>query len=235
MKILSIFFIALIVSSCSIVIPEHNLVLLNNMNEKSSLVEINQYNNKVLQKTNILSNITFRFRGRTMTALGITKIDEKDRAYKVAALNPMGVTLFQLEVKDNQIISSYIIPQFTPDNKDTGDGDNADKAAKMISKDIAHIYFNRIVNLEKNSIVLKKYEITINTIIENNEYFKYVFTGKPLRLATKVKYKNKKKLWSVDYYNYRKAGLKEMPFKIIFQNHKYRYLLEIETKKIAAY
>ncbi|MCK5311846.1 MAG: hypothetical protein KAJ62_07045 [Desulfobacteraceae bacterium] len=232
MKILYLLVILFLFSSCSAVIPEHQLVQLNNMNEKSSIFEINQYNNKVLQKTNILSNIVFKFKGRTMTALGITKIDEKNRAYNVAALDPMGVTLFQLQVKDNKVISSYIIPQFSPDNNDTADGDKTDKAAEMISKDIAHIYFNRIVNFEKSYIELNKYKVIIDTEIENHQYLKYIFTGTPLRLTTKSKYENKKKIWSVDYYDYKEAGLKEMPFKIIFQNHKYGYMLEIETKKI---
>ncbi|MCD4742517.1 MAG: DUF3261 domain-containing protein [Desulfobacteraceae bacterium] len=235
MKILFIFLITLLLSSCSVVIPEHKLVQLNNTDKKSSLVAINQYNNKVLQKANILSNITFKFKGRTMTALGITKIDEENHAYKVAALNPMGITLFQLEVKDDKIVSSYIIPKISPDSDSTIDKDQADKAAKMISKDIAHIYFNRKIDIEKNSLILNKYKVTINTKTENNKYLKYIFTGKPLRLATKIKYENRKKLWSVDYYNYQKADLKEIPFKIIFQNHKYGYLLEIETKKTGDY
>jgi len=222
-------------SSCSVIIPDHKIVQLTNMNTKSAQYEINLYNNKVLQETNILSNITFRFKGRTMTALGITKIDEKNQAYKVAALNPMGVTLFQLEVKNNEMVSSYIIPQFTPGKKDNKADDKADKAATMISKDIAHIYFNRTVDTTENFLKLNEYKITINTKSENNQYFKYVFIGEPLKLATKVKYENNKKLWSVDYYNYQKAGIKEMPFKIIFQNHKYGYMLEIDTKKIDNY
>ena len=235
MKILFIFLITLLLSSCSVVIPEHKLIQLNNTDKRSSLIEINQYNNKVLQKTNILSNITFKFKGRTMTALGITKIDEKNSAYKVAALSPMGITIFQLEVKDDKIVSSYIIPKLNPDSDSTIDKDEADKAAKMISKDIAHIYFNRIIDIEKNSVILNKYKVAINTKTENNKYLKYIFTGKPLKLATKIKYENKKKLWSVNYYNYQNTGLKEMPFKIIFQNHIYGYMLEIETNKTGNY
>lgn len=235
MKILFIFLIILLLSSCSVVIPEHKLIQLNNTDKQSSLVEINQYNNKVLQKTNILSNITFKFKGRAMAALGITKIDEENHAYKVAALNPMGITLFQLEVKNNKIVSSYVIPKISPDSDNTIDKDKADKAAKMISKDIAHIYFNRIIDIEKNSMILNKYKVAINTKTENNKYLKYIFTGKPLKLATKIEYENNNKIWSVNYYNYQKADLKEIPFKIIFQNHKYGYLLEIETKKIGDY
>jgi outer membrane biogenesis lipoprotein LolB len=235
MKILLIFFAVLSLSSCSFVIPEHQLIQLNNIDKESSLFEINQYNKKVIQKTNILSNITFRFKGRTMKALGITKIDENNKAYKVAALSPMGITIFQLEVKDSKIVSSYIIPKLSPDSDKVIDKNEADKAAEMISKDIAHIYFNRIINIEKDSLKFNKYKVTINTEIENNAFLKYIFTGKPLRLTTKIKYENKKKIWSVDYYNYQNTDLKEMPFNIIFQNHKYGYLLEIETKKTGGY
>jgi outer membrane biogenesis lipoprotein LolB len=232
MKKIFLFIICLMLSSCSVVIPKHGLVELSNIDKNRALFEIDQYNTRVLQKADIQSNIIFNFRGRTMNALGLTSIDENSNAYKVAALNPMGVTLFQLNVKDNKIISSYIIPQFTPGEKKQST-EKADKAANMISKDISHVYFNRIINTEKDLIKLNKYNVVINTKTQDNEYFKYIFTGKPLRLSTKIKFKNAKKTWSVDYYKYETTGQKEMPFKVILQNHKYGYTLEIETNKVS--
>ena len=226
MKFLIIIF-SLLLSSCSTLIPKHDLIQLNNMDHASAVIEINQYNNLLIQKAHIISTTIFNFKGRKMTALGVTEIDEKNKTYKVAALNPMGVTLFQIEVVNNKIVSSYIIPQFGKDN--------ADKAAKMISKDIAYIYFNRKVSVENNPVKLDKYKITIKTKITNDSYYKYIFSGKPLKLATKSKYEHNKKIWSVNYYNYQKTGNGEMPVKIIFQNHRYGYMLETETKKINSF
>ncbi len=77
MKILYIFCSILLFSSCSVVIPDHKVDQLTNMKEKSALLEIDQYNKLVFQKGDILSNITFKFKGRTMTALGVTKLDEQ--------------------------------------------------------------------------------------------------------------------------------------------------------------
>jgi hypothetical protein len=230
MKILYIFYSILLFSSCSVVIPDHKVAQLANMKKESALLEIDQYNKLVFQKGDILSNIAFKFKGRTMTALGITNIDEKNKAYKVAALSPMGVTLFQLEVKNKKIISSYIIPKFTPDSNDK---DMTDKAVSMISQDIALIYFNRTFENKTSLLKLDKYNVSIDAKSGDKQSLKYVFAGNPLKLITKIKYENTKKLWSVDYYDYQSAGLKEMPFKIIFQNHKYGYMLEIETKKVA--
>lgn len=244
-RFLYLIFLPLFFSSCSVVIPEHNLVKRNNMDKKSTLFEIKQYNNKVLQKTGILSNIAFKFRGRTMNALGITKIDEENASYKVAALNPMGITLFQLVVKNNKIISSYVIEQFAPRQKGKSEAakaignnkNNLDKAAKMISQDIANIYFARKINIQENFPGTNKERdrVTFDIKLENNEYLKYTFTGKPFKLTTKTKYAGKEKLWSADYYDYHKIKEKEMPFKIIFQNHKYGYMLKIETKTIKNY
>jgi len=233
MKILFFSVICLVLSACSYVIPEHQLVDIHSLDEQTALSEISNYNNKILLKANLQSNIVFKFRGRTMTALGLTNLDEKNKSYQVAALNPMGITLFQLNVKNNQVLSSYIIPQFTPGEKNNGNKDKADKAAEMISKDIAHIYFNRTLDTLKNSIQFNKYDITFTSDVQDNQFYKYIFSGNPLKLSTKIKFENKKKVWSTDYYQYTDTELKEMPFKIIFQNHKYGYLLEIDTNKIS--
>ncbi|MCK5541330.1 MAG: DUF3261 domain-containing protein [Desulfobacterales bacterium] len=226
MRLLIIIF-SLLLSSCSTFIPKHDLVLLNNMNQVSAAFEINQYNDSLIQKAQIISTTIFNFKGRKMTALGATEIDEKQQTYKVAALNPMGLTLFQIKVANNIIVSSYVIPQFGENN--------ADKAAEMISKDIAYIYFNRNVDVKKNSINLDKYKATTNVKIDNDSHYKYIFSGKPLKLTTKSKYENNKKTWSVNYYDYQKTGNGEMPFRIIFQNHKYGYMLETVTKKINSF
>ena len=96
-------------------------------------------------------------------------------------------------MENEKVISSYVIPQFG--------GDNLNKAASMISKDIARIYFNRKIDLKDQSLELDKYKVTINTQIDKNDY-KYIFTGQPLKLTTKSMYQNNKKIWSVDYFDY---------------------------------
>ena len=228
MKFFLIFFSLLFTIGCTTLnVPKHNLIALNHINEKTAYKEINQYNDSIVQKANIINSTIFTFKGRSMAAIGITKLDGENNNFSVAGFNPMGITLFKIQMENNKVISSYVIPQFG--------GDNLDKAASMISKDIARIYFNRKINLQEQSLELDKYNVTINTKVDQNNY-KYIFSGQPLKLTTKSMYQNKKKIWSVDYYDYKtinnRASNKEIPFKIFLKNYKYRYVLEIETKDI---
>ena len=170
--------------------PDHNLVLPDIIDIESAKKEINHYNNLCLQETNIFNSITFGFRGKKMSALGITALDSKNHSFAVAGLSPMGLTLFKIKMENNEIVSSYVIPKFG--------GDDLTKAADMISQDIGNIYFNRILDIShikdinKNLIAIDKYGVTIKTKVNNKDY-KYTFSGTPLKLITKSMYENKKK------------------------------------------
>ncbi|MCP3900854.1 MAG: DUF3261 domain-containing protein [Desulfobacteraceae bacterium] len=218
-----IIFLSLLLTGCTIAIPKHDLVVLNNITESNAIKEISEYNDFVMQKTNIISSITFNFRGRGMSALGITQLDTKNKDFKVAALNPMGVTLLAIKMEKGDIVSSYVMPQF--------EKGGLEKAAEMIGKDIAHIYFNRKIDLHDKSLTLDKYRVSINPQIDKNNY-KYVFSGKPLKLMKKTMYENNKKVWSVDYYDYKNINNKEIAFKIFLKNYRYGYTLEIKSKDI---
>ncbi|CCK81996.1 MULTISPECIES: DUF3261 domain-containing protein [Desulfobacula] len=228
MKFFLLFFSLLFIAGCSTIdVPEHNLVPLNHIDKKTACKEIAQYNDSITQKTNMINSTIFTFKGRSMTALGITKLDGENKNFSVAGFNPMGITLFKIQMEDEKVISSYVIPQFG--------ADNLDKAASMISQDIAHIYFNRKIDLKTASLELDKYKVTINTQVDQND-FEYIFSGQPLKLTTKSMYKNNNKIWSVDYYDYTivndRTSNREIPFKLFFKNYKYGYVLEIETKEI---
>ncbi len=230
MKFYLIVFSLLFMAGCTTMdTPKHNFAALNNINEITAHKQINQYNDLVLEKANIINSTIFTFRGRTMSAFGITKLDTTNNNFSVAGFNPMGLTLFKMKIENGEIISSYVIPKFGTQN--------LDRAADMISKDIAHIYFNRKINLEKKTLEFNEYNITINQGADKKTY-KYIFSGKPLKLTSKLMYENQEKIWSVDYYDYKIVDSstrgKEIPFKIFLKNYKYGYLLEINTKEVKA-
>ncbi len=250
MKLYLILFVMLL-AGCTAGIPKHHFVALDDSINKSIVCNmINQYNNRVLEKADILSSITFRFRGRSMTALGVTKLDGINKSFSVAVINPMAVTLFKLKILKGKLVSYYVMPQF-------GRGkDSLNQAARAIGSDIAHIYFERKVNPCTKTIKFDRYKVVVTRKArdytldvqdpreqqplasveddrQSNGYLlSYVFIGNPLRLAEKSQYKDGVKLWSIDYYNYEKAGLKEMPSKIFLKNYKYGYTLDVETKQI---
>ncbi len=199
---------------------------------------IDKYNDNVMEKADIISSIVFRFHGRAVSALGITKLDGANKSFSVAGLNPMAVTLFKLKMKNGKLVSSYVIPQFSGGH---GVHNGLDKAARAIGRDIARIYFNRKIKYLDKSIKFDKYRVflyrnnwnrKVGTHKTDEVLSCYVFSGSPLILAEKTEYCDGIKLWSVDYYDYRKAGNKEMPFKIFFKNYKYGYTLDVEIKQV---
>ena len=228
MKFILVFFTCLFFLGCAgIPVPKHNLAPLNNVNEITARKEISQYNTSIIQKANIINSTTFTFKGRTMSALGITKIDSENKNFSVAGFNPMGITLFKIKMENDKVVSSYVIPQFG--------GNNLDKVADMISKDIARIYFNRKIDPKNKSLTLENDKVSLMTQINKNDY-QYIFRGSPLKLATKEMYENNKKIWSIDYYDYKKTNPNtsdlQIPFTIFLKNYKYGYVLEIDTKEI---
>ncbi len=222
MKIFSIVFL-IILTGCSATIPKHHLPELNDLDPASAYSQINMYNNKVLEKPQIISSITFGFSGRSMTALGLTALDEKTNSFSVAALDPMGLTLFKLRREKGELVSKYVLPQFGPQNMD--------KMAQMINRDIALVYFGRKINVDKKSLWLEKHGVRFFKQ-EGDVDYEYLFGGNPLKLTKKTLLKNQRQVWSVDYYDYKKVNDKEIPFKIFFKNYKHGYTIEIETKDI---
>lgn len=114
------------------------------------------------------------------------------------------------------------MPQFGPEDMD--------KTAKMINNDIARVYFDRGV-VSNKAPVLEPHGVTVQARV-NDQNYRYVFGGIPLKLMQKSMIENNSKIWSVDYYDYRRIGSKEIPFKIFFKNNRYGYSIEIETKEI---
>ena len=218
-----LFFLSLVLVGCSTGIPQHNPVVLNNLNRQMAWEQIDRYNQLILEKADIVSTITFNFRGQSLSALGITELDGENNSFSVAALSPMGMTLFKLKREKGKLISRYIMPKFGPEDMN--------KTADMINNDIALVYFNRDVNVSKNAPVIDTHDVTVHAQI-NHQKYRYVFSGTPLKLMQKSMLENNSKTWSVDYYDYKKIGNKEIPFKIFFKNNKYGYSIDIETKEI---
>ena len=222
MKNILIFF-SLVLMGCSTGIPQHNRVVLGDLNMQIALEQIDRYNQLILEKADIVSTITFNFRGRSFSALGITELDGENNSFSVAALSPMGMTLFKLKREKGKLISRYIMPKFGPEDMN--------KTADMINNDIALVYFNRGVNVSKNAPVIDTQDVTVHAQV-NDQKYRYIFSGIPLKLMQKSMLENNSKIWSVDYYDYQQIGNKEIPFKIFFKNNKYGYSIDIDTKEV---
>lgn len=213
------FIVSGFLSGCMISIPDHNLKPLPDINAAIAKKEILEFNSRILQKANIFNLITFGFKGSNMQALGMTDLDAQNKTFAVAALTPTGLTLFKIKMVKGKVVDSFVIPEFG--------GTDLKKAAQTISRDIANIYFNRSADLVSQSVEIGSHEVSIK-----KDNLLYKFGGSPLKLIQKIKYAGKKRVWSVDYYDYISTGKKEIAHKIFLKNYEYGYFLDIETKKI---
>ena len=93
-KICMMLFMAFLVSGC-VVVPFHETTLVSlDARDPRSLVD--QFQKHMPESFHLLTSVVFEYNGRKFAAIGNLEVDIKDRTFKVACLNPMGVKLFEI-------------------------------------------------------------------------------------------------------------------------------------------
>lgn len=224
MKQSILFFAILCMTGCTAAVPEHRGVLPEEMALGRIFREIRDYNAKISGSIEVLNSVRFNFRGRSFTAVGPLLLDETREAFSMAAINPMGMTLFQIKMKNGELVSSSMIPELG----------KFKQSADAVAEDIERIYFKRDVDLykaylkpDKNGVVLKKNK-------ENTGRYEYRFGKSPLVLLAKIYYENGQKIWSADYYDYREHKSGMFPMRTFFKQYRHGYTLDIKTRQVKA-
>lgn len=223
MRSAAIVFLILVFAGCALPVSQHNFVLPDGMDAKKAALLIKVNSENTLTGGNILNTLTFYFGPKAMTAIGPTGFDESSRKIAVAAIDPVGVTLFRLVSRNDQMVSSFVMPGFSP-----ADGQ---QMAQQVIADIGHIYFDRAVTPFAEDLYLMDDRILFEKRIDNKDLL-YTFTGPELMLAGKSLSDDAGEIWSVAYDDYRKVENQWLPFKIVFKHYKYGYTIEIRTKEI---
>jgi len=166
----------------------------------------------------LLTTVVFEYNGRTFTGIGAIDIDSKNRTFKVACLNPMGVKLFEISGNDLGVMTTYAVAALA----------KYEELGATVGNDIRRIYFDLLPS--QNAPVWKrKYQFVYQQFTRSG-YMEYVFAGREGDLMEKRYYEDHLLMWCVSYYEYQLQQGKRFPQGIIFDNYQYGYRLTVRQK-----
>lgn len=168
----------------------------------------------------LLTTVVFEYNGNKFPGIGTIEINTKERAFKVACLNPMGVKLFEISGNDRGITNHYTVAAIAQ----YGD------VSAAVGNDIRRIYFDLIPS--PNAPVWKRKYKYIYRQFYGSGYLEYVFAGIDGNLIERTYYEDHLPVWSASYYEYREQKGKQYPQGIVFINYQYGYRLTVRQKEL---
>ena len=168
----------------------------------------------------LVSSIVFKYRFRSMSAIGLIDADIAEDRFTVACINQMGVKLFEVAVSGDEFHCNFAIEQFT----ERGDFPRA------VAEDIKRIYFDRVPDPD-SEIQKKKHQIIFKQPVEAGR-LEYVFAGEDNRLVEKRRFEGRRRIWTVSYYEYFRENGELHPAGIILNHHQHNYRLIARVKEV---
>jgi hypothetical protein len=172
------------------------------------------------ERFQIISTISFDYKGRFVSFIGYSDIDTKEKKFIVAGLNQVGIKLFEIKGDEDKTELRFAIEEFTKKGN----------FAEAVAGDIRKIYFDRLPS-ESSKIYRKKNEIVF-VQNEPDGIIEFVFSGPGGLLTEKRHIADNRNVWRVNYYEYRNENGKLHPAGIILENIKYGYELTMRLKEI---
>ena len=197
--------------------------------KKIDLVSVNKVNPESVRelfkkslplKFKVVNSIVFKYKHQSFSSIGYTTVDLNKKTFKVAGINPMGFKLFELTGDNQNVDCVFAVKEFSRH----GDFANA------VGDDIRKIYFNRVPSSEAKVCKNKNKIIFIQPSKAGT--LEYVFGGAEKVLTEKRFYNQKRLIWSVYYFEYKKENNMLYPAGIILKHHKYSYQLVVRLMEI---
>lgn len=210
--------VMMVVAGCaSAPFPEAAWVPLGNP-DPQMIVE--RFGNGTPDSFQLVSTIVFEYTWFTFSGIGYLDVSAKDRSYKVACMNHMGVKLFEVSGNREGVLSQSAI------------GPLADKGdiGRAVGDDIMRVYFD-LVPTGQARIAQKKDRLVFRQPSDEGA-LEYVFAGEPTVLRTKTYYEDNRAVWRIAYYDYQLKDGKQFPMGIVLKNYKHGYRLIVRQKEI---
>ena len=167
-----------------------------------------------------LSSVVFEYRGRSLTALGVTDVDTEARTFTVVALTPAGMKLFELQGDESGVDAVFVAPELTrhADPVDT------------IGQDIRSVYFDRLPPRPAQG------QRRENTVVFESQTeagrLEHVLGGAPPVLVEKSLRDRRGLVWQITYHDYRERNGKQHPGGILLRHRRYGYRLILRLQEI---
>ncbi|MFO7667047.1 MAG: hypothetical protein R6V76_10540 [Desulfobacterales bacterium] len=168
----------------------------------------------------IISTIAFEYKGQSISFIGYSDINTKEKTFTVAGINQVGIKLFEITGNSDRTELKFAIEDFTKKGNFT----------EVVAGDIRKIYFNRLPS-DSSKVYKKKHEIVF-VQNEPGEVIEFVFAGPGNLLVEKRCIVDNQAIWRVTYYEYLEKNGKLHPAGIILENIKYDYKLIMRLKEI---
>jgi len=172
------------------------------------------------ERFQIVSTIAFEYKGQSISFIGYSDIDAKEKIFTVAGINQVGIKLFEITGNSDKTELKFAIEDFTKKGNFT----------ETVAGDIRNIYFYRLPS-GSSKVYKKKYEIVF-VQDEPLAVTEFVFAGPGNLLVEKRCIVDNQTIWRVTYYEYSKKNGKLHPAGIILENIKYGYTLTMRLKEI---
>ena len=166
-----------------------------------------------------INAVTFHFKGRTLTALGMAAVDRPARNFTVACMTPLGVKLFDVVCRDGRVESSFVMPELAQRGGDLAQAASADLARAYLDWQPPH----------GTPYVVKNGRLVFS-VPDGVGVTEYRYAGHEGCLAEKIYYEKGRRRWSVAYRDYTSSSGGLVPNGLVIQNKQYGYRLVVTTR-----
>lgn len=167
-----------------------------------------------------LQSAVFEYRRRALTAVCLIHVDMPSRSFSVVGMTPLGVKLFEIEVRDDVVETSFAAPGL----------EQHGNPVQAIAGDIMRVYFDRI---PPASAVYRRGENRLVYMLPEEEgTLEMVVGGKPPVLVEKRWLDGKDVVWSVSYHEHMEKSGALHPRGIVLNHRRYGYRLLLGLKEL---
>jgi len=217
------FFAGLLLGGCASVPFEP--VKLSSVESLDARAVVTNFKEKLANHFSILESVVIHYRGRELTALGYSEVDEKANAAAVAGVTPLGVKLFEVKAVKDDLKYSFSLPQIKNEM-------DHEKIAKAVADDVRRIYLGRVPLVDATVLMLK--DKVCYRQASGKGVLEFYFGGPGNSLIEKRYREGRHTVWSVRYFEYQAQASKIYPSKIFYEQRDRKYTLALRLKEILA-
>jgi len=170
----------------------------------------------------LVNSIVFSCRGRSINALGYTRVDTAARELSVAAMSPVGVKLFEFSSRQGELRTHFVIDTLA----------QLGPVTKAVSADVEKIYFDLFPRAGARP--QQSAEGIRFACVQADEIVYYEYAGDTMDLKRKTLTRRGRVVWQVDYDDYRTTDAGRFAYRVELIDKRYKYRLNVNLKEIVS-
>jgi hypothetical protein len=180
---------------------------------------VEQFKETLPESFHLLNSIVFEYNWFSLSGLGYVDVAARDRTYKVACLNHLGVKIFEFEGGRSGVTKQYAIGPLANEG-----------IADAVALDIQRIYLDLLPS--GTARLIKRRSSFVYRQRSGWGALEYVFGNAGGELTRKTYFEDNRAVWRASYYEYAMKNGKRYPLGIVFDNFRFGYRLIVRQKEI---